>query len=46
MILSISAPSSVRAQDGGQHDHDIAIRHQQITRGNIAMRDERFNRLS
>ena len=32
-------------QPRGQHDHDIAVRQQQIPRGNIAVRDERLNGL-
>jgi hypothetical protein len=33
------------AQDGGQHDHEITVGHQQVTRYDVAVRDERFNRL-
>jgi hypothetical protein len=33
-------------QDGGQDNHEIAVGHQQITGGNIAVRNERFNCLS
>src|ERR1700738_97924 len=33
------------AQHSGQHDHDITVWQQQITRCDIAVRDERLNRL-
>jgi hypothetical protein len=41
--LGVDAPLP---QDGGQDNHEIAVGHQQITGGNIAVRNERFNCLS
>jgi hypothetical protein len=46
MILSISGPSSVRyliAQHDGQRHHHVTVGHQQITRCDIAVRDERLD---
>lgn len=33
------------AQDDGQHHDDVAIRHQQVARGDVAMRDESLDGL-